>query len=270
MISEPVCKIKDELSTLRQENRNLNVQNDQNKQLINNLEQDLMRVHNVQLVTDNEVAADQSTLDLISDAVGYNKQTIAKQSLSPTNAQSLLPVVANQRERLRVRVEELEEINMQNQQQTAVLNGQIERLQADNVKLYEKIKFLQSYQSQTKVNDGNISFYPGNYEASLDPFQRFGVQERQKRYMALSTRDKATLSISRIIINNPTARAVFFFYLLLLHCLVFLVLYRLAYTESCQRSFDTECMENYRQHMQMAHGDDHNGLAKKIEYSPAG
>ena len=49
-----------------------------------------------------------------------------------------------QRERLRLRNEELESGALQQQHQLATLTHQVSDLQQDNVKLYEKIRFLQS------------------------------------------------------------------------------------------------------------------------------
>ena len=49
-----------------------------------------------------------------------------------------------QRERLRLRNEELESGALQQQHQLATLAHQVSDLQQDNVKLYEKIRFLQS------------------------------------------------------------------------------------------------------------------------------
>ena len=71
----------------------------------------------------------------------------------PVNAQqtagdsdpSLLSIVQSQRERFRLRVQELENENSQQSQNIAGLSQEIENLRLDNVKLYEKIKFLQNY-----------------------------------------------------------------------------------------------------------------------------
>ena len=57
---------------------------------------------------------------------------------------SLLPIVEAQRERLRLRNEELETANLEQGSQIRMLGAQVHDLQADNVKLFEKIRFLQS------------------------------------------------------------------------------------------------------------------------------
>ena len=66
--------------------------------------------------------------------------------LSPSSESSatLLPIVEAQRERLRLRNDELESVSLTQQHQVTTLTSQVESLQQDNVKLYEKIRFLQS------------------------------------------------------------------------------------------------------------------------------
>ena len=59
---------------------------------------------------------------------------------------ALLPIVQAQRERFRQRNEELEEEQARHLQQMSTLQDQVKELQTDNVKLYEKIRYLQGYQ----------------------------------------------------------------------------------------------------------------------------
>ena len=95
---------------------------------------------------------------------------ISDSSLKGNAADSLLPIVASQRERFRQRVQELEEVaikykntvridakvfvmyifqqNLQYQQHMALLQTEIEKMRSDNVKLFEKIRFLQSYSAK--------------------------------------------------------------------------------------------------------------------------
>ena len=58
---------------------------------------------------------------------------------------SLLSIVQSQRERFRLRVQELENENSSQAANIGGLTQEIENLRLDNVKLYEKIKFLQNY-----------------------------------------------------------------------------------------------------------------------------
>lgn len=50
----------------------------------------------------------------------------------------------------RQRNQELEALNLEQQQQMALLNSEVERLRTDNAALYEKVRFLQSYSGQVR------------------------------------------------------------------------------------------------------------------------
>ena len=68
-----------------------------------------------------------------------------------TAASSLLPIVQSQRERYRVRAQELEAQNLVLKQQVTLLQNETDKLRSDNVKLYEKIRFLQSYPNKVSI-----------------------------------------------------------------------------------------------------------------------
>lgn len=53
--------------------------------------------------------------------------------------------------------------------------------------------------------------------------------------------------------GSGAARMLFFFYLVVLHLLVFLVLYRYAFSDLVDQSFQKECVENFAQHMKEQH-----------------
>nr|XP_006812773.1 PREDICTED: protein CASP isoform X1 [Saccoglossus kowalevskii] len=176
---------------------------------------------------------------------------------SPGTADSLLPIISSQRERFRVRNQELETENRHQQKQIQVIQNELDSLRSDNVKLYEKIKFLQSYPSRSspRPDDGTESRYSSQYEEKLDPFSSFSRKERQRKYMNLSPHDKATLSMGRFILSNKIARTITFFYTIFLHCLVFLVLYKLANTAACKRDMYSDCAQRFAEHMKEFHDD---------------
>uniref|UniRef100_A0A8C5G7P2 Protein CASP n=1 Tax=Gouania willdenowi TaxID=441366 RepID=A0A8C5G7P2_GOUWI len=154
---------------------------------------------------------------------------------------SLLSIISSQRERFRSRNHELEAENRSMQQTMQALQAELDSLRADNIKLYEKIKFLQSYGGAAGGSDDTVMRYSSQYEERLDPFASFSKKERQRRYLSLSPWDKATLSLGRMILSNKTARTIAFFYTLFLHCLVFLVLYKTAWSESIGRDCSAFC-----------------------------
>ncbi|KAL8573354.1 hypothetical protein ACOMHN_032816 [Nucella lapillus] len=171
-------------------------------------------------------------------------------------ADSLLPIVQSQRERYRLRAQELEAQTLSQQQQLMLFQNEVDKLRLDNVKLYEKIRFLQSYPTRSGADDPTVSRYSSQYEERLNPFSSFSKQERQKRYTGLKPYEKIILSMGRVIMGSNIARTFVFFYTLLLHCLVFLVLYKLAHTESCKRDIAAECHQRFAEHMFKVHGQE--------------
>uniref|UniRef100_A0A4W3IFU0 Cut-like homeobox 1b n=1 Tax=Callorhinchus milii TaxID=7868 RepID=A0A4W3IFU0_CALMI len=154
---------------------------------------------------------------------------------------SLLSIISSQRERFRARNQELEAESRRVQHTVQALQQELDSLRADNVTLYEKIKFLQSFAGRGGSSNATEQRYSSQYEERLDPFTSFSRKERQRRYLSLSPWDKATLSMGRIILSNKMARTIAFFYTVLLHCLVFLVLYRVAWSESVGRDCTAYC-----------------------------
>ncbi|KAM3615674.1 uncharacterized protein V6R79_006090 [Siganus canaliculatus] len=171
---------------------------------------------------------------------------------------SLLSIISSQRERFRSRNQELEAENRSMQQTMQALQNELDSLRADNIKLYEKIKFLQSYPGKAGASDDTVMRYSSQYEERLDPFASFSRKERQRRYLSLSPWDKATLSLGRVILSNKMARTIAFFYTLFLHCLVFLVLYKTAWSESIGRDCSAFCAKKYADHLHRFHENDQN------------
>ena len=84
------------------------------------------------------------------------------------NIQNCFVILQAQRERFRKRNEELEEEQTRLTSQLLALQGQVSDLQTDNVKLYEKIRFLQGF--QVTINSNLycwVSFYPKIFSAEL-------------------------------------------------------------------------------------------------------
>merc|ERR1712012_1504660 len=123
--------------------------------------------------------------ELVSEAVkDINPTAPSAVTVEMQNAaDSLLPIVQSQRERFRQRAQELEAQTLAQQQQLSLLQNEIDKLRSDNIKLYEKVKFLQSYPKSGSVaaaDDGTEHRYSSQYEERLDPFSSFSKNERQR------------------------------------------------------------------------------------------
>ncbi|KAK0054927.1 protein CASP [Biomphalaria pfeifferi] len=229
------------------------------KNLITQLEEDLRNVNALSSMFRGVAEGEPGPTDPHSEAVANIVNEVTSQTSSTdynkSAADSLLPIVQSQRERYRLRAQELEAQTLSQQQQVTLLQNEMDKLRSDNVKLYEKIRFLQSYPNKGNMTDDVTSLYSSQYEERLDPFTSFSRKERQRRYLELRPYDKITLSMGRLIMGNKTARAFAFFYTVILHMMVFLVLYKLAHTESCKRDMMADWHDKYAEHMLKAHGE---------------
>uniref|UniRef100_A0A3P8WKS9 Protein CASP n=1 Tax=Cynoglossus semilaevis TaxID=244447 RepID=A0A3P8WKS9_CYNSE len=156
---------------------------------------------------------------------------------------SLLSIISSQRERFRSRNQELEAENRSLQQTMQALQNELDSLRADNIKLYEKIKFLQSYPSKAAGSDDTVMRYSSQYEERLDPFASFSkkVRATDRKSINVKPSDAKCVLQGRVILSNKTARTIAFFYTLFLHLLVFLVLYKTAWSESIGRDCTAFC-----------------------------
>ncbi|XP_038669501.1 protein CASP-like isoform X6 [Scyliorhinus canicula] len=237
------------------------------KELIIKLERDLSTIQLMSsLQRPDAEGADLSNMEKIPEPIKEATALFAS-GLSPTcelpqgQMDSLLSIISSQRERFRARNQELESDNRMMQQTLHALQSELDNLRADNIKLYEKIKFLQSYPGRGVSSDDTEMRYSSQYEERLDPFASFSRKERQRRYLSLSPWDKATLSMGRVILSNKVARTIAFFYTVLLHCMVFLVLYEVAWSESVGRDCVAYCAKKYSDHLHKFH---ENGDARDM------
>ena len=136
-------------------------------ELISQLEE---HVDQLQTITTpyREEAEGRSSSDMLAEALKVDTELedmreaspilSMKSALSSSTESSLLPIVEAQRERLRLRNDELESLSLSQQHQLTTLTSQVESLQQDNVKLYEKIRFLQSCGATNRCGGGGGQF----------------------------------------------------------------------------------------------------------------
>ncbi len=117
-------------------------------------------------------------------------------------------------------------------------------------------------------SDETVLRYAAAYEEHMNPFRAFNVQERQRKFAALNPADKFSLSLvsrapfspfifyfrgcapltsrvfsqGRAVLTSQYARIFLFVYTMLLHGLVFVVLYKLSHAEGCKRDMAEACL----------------------------
>uniref|UniRef100_A0A452U8D0 Protein CASP n=1 Tax=Ursus maritimus TaxID=29073 RepID=A0A452U8D0_URSMA len=219
------------------------------RDLIARLEQDLSTIQSIQR-PDAEGAAEHG-LEKIPEpikeatALFYGPSAPSSGTLPEGQVDSLLSIISSQRERFRARNQELEAVSH-------ILPSLMTPGPEDT--------YLEGLLSHGGSDDTELR-YSSQYEERLDPFSSFSKRVRdQRKYLSLSPWDKATLSMGRLVLSNKMARTIGFFYTLFLHCLVFLVLYKLAWSESMERDCATFCAKKFADHLHEFHEND-NGAA---------
>lgn len=102
----------------------------------------------------------------------------------------MLEIVCGQRDRFKIRLTEMEQENDRTSKQLEIARTELNSLRQDNVKLYEKIRYLQSYTGSTRVIDvekgkghGLGDDLEGKYgklyeDTVVNPFAIFNRKER--------------------------------------------------------------------------------------------
>jgi homeobox protein cut-like len=200
-------------------------------------------------------ATDDATPLLIGGSAGAAPASNAPASLSLSSSSassigvasdasaSLLQVVCAQRDRLQQRIVDLEAESSALASGREHVTEEAKQLREDNVKLYEKIRYLESYNADAgkrrrrdleaattasgEPDDVERRYRP-LYEASVSPFAQFATLERERRYTSLSGVERVVMLGSSIFLRNKLSRIVLFLYISALHLLVFLTLNRHA------------------------------------------
>jgi len=165
---------------------------------------------------------------------------------------TILPIVTSQRDRFRQRNAELEEELRKQFQIISELRTEIKNLQSDNLKLYEKVRYMQSYREEagsrpvtsqldplpvpsgSSSRPDDMSKYRTRYEEAMNPFEAFRGREANLAYQKLNHIERGVLVLTKGILGNRRTRAFFIFYALALHLLVMFTTYECTTSSSGQ------------------------------------
>jgi len=220
------------------------------RQLNERLENDLLQL-NTHMATPNGSARPSSPATVAAEApktalddlkLGSSTTNDDKTTISFTSSadRSILPIVTNQRDRFRQRNAELEEELKRQFEIITDLRNDIRNVQQDNLKLYEKVRYMQTYRDDTTISPA--SFVPGPqngiqtkpdemnkyknmYEERINPFEAFRGREAARAEQALDPIERAVFLVTRTILGNRRARIAFAAYAGALHLLVLITLY---------------------------------------------
>lgn len=190
----------------------------------------------------NAAESDPSTLEHILDPnapLPVAKPIVPQPSSSATDKMnddhSVATIVMAQRDRLRARCDALEAERDSFKRELQVQVSTSESLKVDNTKLYEKVRYLQSYANSSGMNaraktsladrDLDLEALEQRYEASVDPFRQFSRAERQRKMKEMSPMERTVFFVARTVLGSKEMRTVLFFYVLGMHLLVFVTTY---------------------------------------------
>lgn len=169
---------------------------------------------------------------------------------------SVATIVMAQRDRLRARCDALEAERDSFKRELQVQNQTAESLKTDNTKLYEKVRYLQSFNGggsnsssgsayvrsggrRGSDRDLDLEALEQRYEASVDPFRQFSRAERQRKFNEMSPMEKIVFIVAKTTLGSKEMRTALFFYVLAMHVLVFVTTYHWSHSSGCN-SFHTE------------------------------
>lgn len=147
---------------------------------------------------------------------------------------SVATIIMAQRDRLRARCDALEAERDSFKRELQAQVDAAESLKTDNTKLFEKMRYLQSYNSRPSSSstyirgnsrDLDLEALEQRYEASVDPFRQFSRAERQRKLKEMSPMEQTVFVVAKTVLGTKEMRTFLFFYVLALHILVFSTTY---------------------------------------------
>ncbi|KAH7929825.1 hypothetical protein BV22DRAFT_1029001 [Leucogyrophana mollusca] len=223
------------------------------KDLNEKLENDLLSMDQHKPNGNSNLTPSDSQVDVLSGLDLGKKTTDSPARSTPipftsSADTSILPIVTSQRDRFRQRNAELEEELRKQFQIISELRAEIKSLQADNLKLYEKVRYMQSYREEAATRPvsqldplpaqsgraDDMSKYRARYEEAMNPFEAFRGREATRAYDALNPVERGVLILTRSILGNRRARAAFIFYAAALHILVMFTTYECTTSSGTQ------------------------------------
>ncbi|KAK6208730.1 hypothetical protein QIS74_12248 [Colletotrichum tabaci] len=165
----------------------------------------------------------------------------------------ILPMITAQRDRFKKRIAELETELSNTHRTVSQLRQEVSALQKDNLNLYEKTRYVSTYnRAGPSATTSSSAAYPSNpnpstvsmggsgnpgitmdryrkaYESNISPFAAFRGRESARAYKRMSFPERVVYSVTRMVLASRTSRNLFAAYCVALHLLVFCSLYWLG------------------------------------------
>lgn len=163
----------------------------------------------------------------------------------------ILPMVTAQRDRFKKKNAELEQELSETHRSVSQLRQEVAALQKDNLNLYEKTRYVSTYNRSGATATSSSSYasnpnpstvtiggtgnpgiemdrYRKAYESNISPFAAFRGRESARAYRRMSFPERVVYSVTRMVLASRTSRNFFAAYCLALHVIVFFSLYWLG------------------------------------------
>jgi homeobox protein cut-like len=256
---------EEEVGKLKLREKQMDEMRSDQASLILRLEEDLQHA---QLSRDSQQDSQLQTVDLgdgggsakmLADMLGSGSNNeYASQSprdvVATSGDAAMIGIVQAQRDRFKARLQDMEAEKDKVTQQTNKHKQRAAKLEADNVALYEKIRYLQHYSgsggdagrsgsSMRRANSNQMeegleeggaveTKYKQIYEEKMNPFTAFHRSQTQMMHSKLSTPEKIVLSSSRLITATKFGRTFVLVYTVCLHGLVWMMLMHHAHAHT--------------------------------------
>ncbi|KAI1487501.1 CASP C terminal-domain-containing protein [Biscogniauxia mediterranea] len=180
---------------------------------------------------------------------GFDPRTTGGEPMG--GGSGILPMITAQRDRFKKRNSQLESELSETHRTVSQLRQEIAALQKDNLQLYEKTRYVSTYNrggpsaSSSSAYSSNpnpstvaiggtgnpgveLDRYRKAYESNISPFAAFRGRESARAYKRMSLPERVVYSVTRMVLASRTSRNLFAAYCVALHLLVFCSLYWLG------------------------------------------
>ncbi|KKZ65605.1 homeobox protein cut-like protein [[Emmonsia] crescens] len=271
-------KLSNELTILRVSHQDLQNQLEALREDLSKTNADLEKSRNLSATLENDL------LQMQREAPSYPSAAIGRAS-SPTSSiisgfdhanasantmeairagepvgggSGILPMVQAQRDRFKQKNNELEEELSKTYAIVKSLRQEVASLQKDNLSLYEKTRYVSTYNrggqgsafsassasaygnkpnatsvhiSADSPSGPSVDRYQSAYEAQISSFAAFRGRESARAYRRMSVPERIIFSVTRMVLANRTSRNLFAGYCVALHILLFVMLYMMSTSE---------------------------------------
>ena len=189
-----------------------------------------------------------SGFDPRSASLGHTPLEVLRSGEPVGGGSGILPMITAQRDRFKNRNTQLENELSESHRTVSSLRQEIASLQKDNLNLYEKTRYVSTYNRSgptassasayaTNPNPSTVQMsnttssglaldrYRSAYESNISPFAAFRGRESARAFKRMSLPERIVFSITRMVLATRTSRNLFAGYCVALHVLVFFALY---------------------------------------------